>query len=108
MQLRQMAKARPGSSRSEIDRKIIELMDSQWINRSLQSLRMSQADQQEDQAIENSVMLRVPAAGYAERRSRNPFDHYGWVYRLDAKPGQRDQDFARSSADLLAAWALAY
>ena len=57
MQLRQMAQGSPWIKVSEIDRKIIELMDSQWINQVFTEPEDVQADQQEDQAIENSVML---------------------------------------------------
>ena len=57
MQLRQMAQGSPWIKVPEIDRKIIELMDSQWINQVFIEPEDVQADQQEDQAIENSVML---------------------------------------------------
>ena len=57
MQLRQMAQGSPWIKVPEIDRKIIELMDSQWINQVFTEPEDVQADQQEDQAIENSVML---------------------------------------------------
>jgi hypothetical protein len=58
MQLRQLATQQPAPwiKVPEIDRKIIELMDSDWITQVYQDPQEAQADQQEQQAIENSVM----------------------------------------------------
>jgi hypothetical protein len=57
--LRQMAAAAPAPwiKLWEIDRKIIELLDAQWINQVYQEPQDAQADQQFQQAIENSVMI---------------------------------------------------
>ena len=59
MQLRQMAAASPAPwiKLWEIDRKIIELVDAQWIDQVYQEPQDAQADQQFQQAIENSVMI---------------------------------------------------
>jgi hypothetical protein len=59
MQLRQLAASSPTPWIKiwEIDRKIIELMDSQWINQVYEEPQNAQADQQFQQAIENSVMI---------------------------------------------------
>jgi hypothetical protein len=58
MQLRQLTTQQPAPwiKVPEIDRKIIELMDSDWIMQVYQNPQEAQADQQEQQAIENSVM----------------------------------------------------
>jgi hypothetical protein len=57
MQLRQLAQGSPWIQVPEIDRKIIELMDAQWISDIYQPPQEMQADQQEQQAIENSIMM---------------------------------------------------
>lgn len=57
MQLRQLAQNSPWIKVAEIDRKIIELMDSQWISEVYEEPADAAADQQEQQAIENAVML---------------------------------------------------
>jgi hypothetical protein len=56
MQLRQLGQGSPWIVLPEIDRKIIELMDAQWIADLYQEPKDLAADQQEQQAIENSVM----------------------------------------------------
>ena len=56
MQLRQMSQGAPWIVTPEIDRKIVELMDAQWVGDLYQEPQDLQADQQEQQAIENSVM----------------------------------------------------
>jgi hypothetical protein len=57
MQLRQMAQGAPWIQTSEIDKKIIELMDSEWITLFYQEPPQAQADQQERQAIENTLLM---------------------------------------------------
>jgi hypothetical protein len=57
MQLRQLSQGSPWIVTPEIDKKIIELMDAQWIQDLYQEPPDIQADQQEQQAIENSLML---------------------------------------------------
>ena len=56
MQLRQLSQGSPWIVTPEIDRKIIELMDSQWVSDLYEEPQDLQSDQQESQAIENSVM----------------------------------------------------
>jgi len=56
MQLRQLAQGSPWIVVPEIDRKIIELMDSSWIVDLYTRPEQVTADQQEDQAIETTVM----------------------------------------------------
>jgi hypothetical protein len=56
MQLRQLSQGSPWIVTPEIDRKIIELMDAQWVSDLYQEPKDIQADQQEQQAIENSLM----------------------------------------------------
>ena len=56
MQLRQLAEGSPWIKTSEIDRKIIELMDSSWIMEIFEEPAEVMANQQESQAIENSCM----------------------------------------------------
>lgn len=56
MQLRQLAQGAPWIQLPEIDRKIIELMDSSWIMQIFQEPPEVLANQQENQAIENSCM----------------------------------------------------
>jgi hypothetical protein len=56
MQLRQMAQGSPWIIVPEIDRKIIELMDAQWISDLYQKPQDLMQDQQERQALENSIM----------------------------------------------------
>lgn len=56
MQLRQLAQGSPWLKVWEIDRKIVELMDADWVAVLYQEPEEAQADQQEQQAIENSVM----------------------------------------------------
>jgi hypothetical protein len=57
MQLRQLSQGAPWIKEFEIDRKIIELMDAQWIDQLYEPPPDAQADQQEQQAIENSIMV---------------------------------------------------
>ena len=57
MQLRQLAQGSPWIKLNEIDRKVIELMDAQWIDEIYQTPQDAQSGQQEHQAIENSVMV---------------------------------------------------
>ena len=56
MQLRQLGQGSPWIVTPEIDRKIIELMDSSWIVDLYQQPEQVTAGQQEDQAIETTVM----------------------------------------------------
>lgn len=56
MQLRQLAQGAPWIKLAEIDRKIIELMDSSWIMQVFEEPELAMANQQESQAIENSCM----------------------------------------------------
>lgn len=56
MQLRQLAQGSPWIKLPEIDRKIIELMDSSWIMQVFEEPAEAMANQQESQAIENSTM----------------------------------------------------
>jgi hypothetical protein len=56
MQLRQLAQGAPWLKTSEIDRKIVELMDSSWIMQVFEEPPEVMANQQESQAIENSCM----------------------------------------------------
>src|SRR5215471_8756625 len=62
IQLRQLSQGAPWIKTNEIDCKMIELMDSQWINQLYSPPQEAQADQMERQALEN-VMLssRFPA-----------------------------------------------
>ena len=57
MQLRQLAQGSPWIKLPEIDRKIIELMDSSWIMQVFEEPEDIQQDEQMKQAVENSVML---------------------------------------------------
>ena len=57
MQLRQLSQNSPWIKTWEIDKKIIELMDTQWISVLYQDPPDAQADQQYSQALENSTML---------------------------------------------------
>jgi hypothetical protein len=57
MQLRQLAQGCPWIVTPEVDKKIIELMDAQWISTLYQAPQDIQADQQEQQAIENAIMV---------------------------------------------------
>jgi hypothetical protein len=56
MQLRQLSQGSPWIVTPNIDKKIVELMDSTWVADLYQEPQDMQADQQEQQAIENSVM----------------------------------------------------
>ena len=56
MQLRQLGQGSPWIVMPEVDRKIIELMDSSWIVDLYEQPEQVSADQQEDQAIETTVM----------------------------------------------------
>lgn len=56
MQLRQLAAGVPWVKTFEIDRKIIELMDAQWVGDIYQEPQDAQASQQEEQAIENTLL----------------------------------------------------
>ena len=57
MQLRQLSQGASWIVTPEIDRKIIELMDAQWVSDLYQAPQDIQADQSEQQAIENSLMI---------------------------------------------------
>jgi hypothetical protein len=57
MQLRQLAEGSPWIKLPEIDRKIIELMDSTWIMQVFSEPQDIQQDEQMKQAVENSVMI---------------------------------------------------
>jgi hypothetical protein len=57
MQLRQLANGSPWLKVYEIDRKIVELMDSQWINQVYEPPQQVDADQQMLQATENATMM---------------------------------------------------
>lgn len=56
MQLRQMSQGSPWIKTPEVDRKIIELMDSSWIMEVFEEPAEAMSNQQESQAIENSCM----------------------------------------------------
>jgi hypothetical protein len=56
MQLRQMSQGSPWIVTPEIDRKIVELMDAQWVGDLYKEPPDLQSDQQFKQATENSVM----------------------------------------------------
>ena len=57
MQLRQLAQGSPWIKLPEIDRKIIELMDSSWIMQVFSEPQDIQQDEEMKQAVENSVMI---------------------------------------------------
>jgi hypothetical protein len=57
MQLRQLAQGSPWIKLPEIDRKIIELMDSSWIMQVFSEPQDVQQDEEMKQALENSVMI---------------------------------------------------
>jgi hypothetical protein len=57
MQLRQMSQGAPWIQTSNIDKKIIELMDSDWITEFYTEPPQAQADQAERQAIENTLLV---------------------------------------------------
>ena len=57
MQLRQLSQGAPWIKTPEIDKKIVELMDTQWISAIYEEPQDVQASQQEEQAVENSIML---------------------------------------------------
>jgi hypothetical protein len=57
MQLRQLSQGSPWIVTPEIDRKIVELMDAQWVGDLYKAPQDIMQDQQEKQAVENSVML---------------------------------------------------
>src|SRR5213594_2907146 len=56
MQLRQLSQGSPWIITPEIDKKIVELMDSQWVAEIYSEPKDLAADQQEQQAVENSIM----------------------------------------------------
>jgi len=56
MQLRQMSQGSPWIVTPEVDRKIVELMDAQWVGDLYKEPTDLQSDQQFKQATENSVM----------------------------------------------------
>lgn len=56
MQLRQLAAGVPWVKIFEIDRKIIELMDAQWVSDIYQEPQDAATSQQEEQAIENTLL----------------------------------------------------
>jgi hypothetical protein len=57
MQLRQLAQGAPWIQVNEIDRKIIELTNSQWINQIYVPPQGAQANEQEKQATENVLLM---------------------------------------------------
>jgi hypothetical protein len=57
MQLRQLAQGAPWIQLNEIDCKIIELMDAQWINQIYTPPQGAQANEQEKQATENLLLM---------------------------------------------------
>jgi hypothetical protein len=57
MQLRQLSQGSPWIITPEVDRKIIELMDAQWISDLYQKPQDIEATQEKAQAIENSLMM---------------------------------------------------
>ena len=57
MQLRQLAQGSPWIKLPEVDRKIIELMDSSWIMQIFEEPQDVQQDEEMKQALENSVMI---------------------------------------------------
>jgi hypothetical protein len=63
MQLRQLAQGAPWIQVNEIDCKIIELMDAQWINQIYVPPQGAQASQQEKQATENVLLMSGFPAG---------------------------------------------
>ena len=56
MQLRQLAQGVPWIKTFEVDKKLVELMDAQWISDLYQEPPDAQQDQAEEQAIENTLM----------------------------------------------------
>jgi hypothetical protein len=56
MQLRQLSQGSPWIVTPQIDRKLIELMDAQWVGDLYQEPQDLSSDQQQKQAIENSIM----------------------------------------------------
>jgi hypothetical protein len=56
MQLRQLANGAPWIQVPEVDRKIIELMDAQWVSDLYKEPPAITQDQQEEQAIENGLL----------------------------------------------------
>ena len=83
MQLRQLGQGSPWIVTPEIDRKIIELMDSSWIVDLYQQPEQVTAGQQEDQAIETTVMNDgFRPAAVAQGRSCHPLHHDRAVYSV--------------------------
>src|SRR5215471_4400861 len=57
MQLRQLSAGSPWIITPEIDRKIVELMDAQWVSDLYEPPPQVTSDQGEEQAIENTIMM---------------------------------------------------
>jgi hypothetical protein len=57
MQLRQLSSGAPWIKTPEIDRKLVELMDAQWVSDIYEPPPQVTSDQAEEQAIENSIMM---------------------------------------------------
>ena len=102
MQLRQLAQGSPWIVVPEIDRKIIELIDSSWIVDLYKEPEQVTAGQQEDQAIETTVM----ADGYVPQAAVND-DHVIHCAMIDqfirfaqpaARPAATTTDPARLGA----------
>jgi hypothetical protein len=86
MQLRQLSAGAPWIKTSEIDKKIVELMDAQWVAEIYEEPQDIQADEQEDQAVENSLMLD----GFLPRVMPND-DHLVHLQTEDGFIGWRGQ-----------------
>jgi hypothetical protein len=56
MQLRQLSQGAPWIITPEIDKKIVELMDAQWVSDLYQEPQMVSQNQAEEQAIENTLL----------------------------------------------------
>jgi hypothetical protein len=86
MQLRQLSAGAPWIKTPEIDKKIVELMDAQWVAEIYEEPQDIQADQQEDQAVENSLMMD----GFLPRVMPND-DHLVHLQTLDGFIGWKGQ-----------------
>jgi hypothetical protein len=96
MQLRQLAQGSPWLITPEIDRKIVELMDSGWIPQVYQEPPVVTANEQFKQAVENGTMME----GFLPQVSPND-DHLVHLQTADGYQGWLAQRGTPLAPDLL-------
>ena len=89
MQLRQLSAGSPWIITPEIDRKIVELMDAQWVSDLYEEPPQVTSDQQEKQALENSIMID----GF-EPQVKPDDDHLVHLQMIDGFIGYKGQQGA--------------